>query len=96
MRFRCVGLGRQVMTRTRNRVWVAYAVALCGGAVPGQSALNGSDEIALGMSTALTGPVVEPGLNMQACVLAALHEAGMEYRALNEIREHRARTFGPS
>ena len=72
MGFRCVGLGRRVMTRTRNRVWVACADTLCGGAVPGQSALNGSGEIELGKSNGLDGPGGPLGLNTESGVRAEL------------------------
>jgi len=58
--------------------------------------LTPSDEIALGMSTAFTGPVAQLDLDIRSGVLATLDGAAMEYRALKEIREHRDSTCGPS
>ncbi len=63
------------MTRTRILTLAAAAVAAWAGVTHGQSPSKGGDEIVLGMSTALTGPASQLGLNMRAGVNAALAEA---------------------
>src|SRR5437870_4562387 len=54
---------------------VTAAVAAAPAPAPIQSAEKAGDEIVLGMSTALSGPAADLGLNMRAGVLAALEEA---------------------
>src|SRR5437016_2918493 len=56
-------------------VTAAVAAAPAPAPAPIQSAEKAGDEIVLGMSTALSGPAADLGLNMRAGVLAALDEA---------------------
>lgn len=61
--------------RMRSPAIVTAVVAIWVGATLGQSPSARSGEIVLGMSTALTGPAAQLGLNMRTGVNAALDEA---------------------
>ena len=64
------------MTKTGSLAPIAAAIILCGGLILGLAPSNrDDDQIVLGMSTALTGPAAELGLNVRAVFLAAFAEA---------------------
>ncbi len=65
------------MTHIRVLALIAAAVAVLSWAPRGQASSEGTDEIRLGMSTALTGPAAQLGLNMRLGVEAALNEANL-------------------
>src|SRR5262249_43489571 len=69
--------GRKGM-RNSHPLWFAFiffASIIGGSARAGESPASTNNEIVLGMSTVLSGPAADLGLNMRAGVLAALDEA---------------------
>lgn len=63
------------MTEWNKLLLAVWAVIFCTSPIQGKTPTNLNEEIVLGMSTALTGPAAELGLNMRAGFLAAFAEA---------------------
>lgn len=66
---------RFIKTRIRALALIMAAVVVLVGAPLGWALSEGTEEIRLGMSTALTGPAAQLGLNMRIGVNAAFDEA---------------------